>query len=110
MAAQGGEFDYPGFIRKLTDMPLVEGQRRMLDQRLDLLESFLDLENKEGRLFKERHKAQQLTIVDLSCPFVDASTACVLFNICIGLFLAASEAEKMGKVIAVDEAHKVSKS
>lgn len=46
-----------------------------------------------------------LTIVDLSCPFVDDSAACALFNICIALFL--EERGDVGRIVALDEAHKV---
>ncbi|EGD94539.1 hypothetical protein TESG_02052 [Trichophyton tonsurans CBS 112818] len=45
-----------------------------------------------------------LTIVDLSCPFVDENDACALFDICIGIFLEGRG--KGGRVIALDEAHK----
>lgn len=53
-----------------------------------------------------------LTIVDLSDPFVDASTACVLFDICLGIILKrhkeAVTANKIspGLIITLDEAHK----
>ena len=46
-----------------------------------------------------------LTIVDLSCPFVDESAACSMFNICLALFLEDRGAS--GRVVALDEAHKV---
>ena len=46
-----------------------------------------------------------LTIVDLSCPFVDESAACALFNICLALFL--EERQHSGRIVALDEAHKV---
>jgi len=50
-------------------------------------------------------KAGSLTIVDLSCPFVDDGAACVLFNICLALFL--KDRSGVGRVVALDEAHKV---
>ena len=50
-------------------------------------------------------KPGSLTIVDLSCPFVDESAACVMFNICLALFL--EDREKAGRIVALDEAHKV---
>ena len=46
-----------------------------------------------------------LTIVDLSCPFVDESAACAMFNICLALFL--EDRQKAGRIVALDEAHKV---
>ena len=45
-----------------------------------------------------------LTIIDLSCPFVDESAACAMFNICLALFL--EERTQSGRIIALDEAHK----
>jgi len=66
----------------------------------------LDLQSWGAGCFDGIKAGQQLTIVDLSCPFVDSGSACVLFNICIGQFLSATKAEAVGKVIAVDEAHK----
>ncbi|KAL1954881.1 hypothetical protein VTO42DRAFT_470 [Malbranchea cinnamomea] len=45
-----------------------------------------------------------LTIVDLSCPFVDENDACALFNICISIFLEGRK--KAGRIVALDEAHK----
>ena len=46
-----------------------------------------------------------LTIVDLSCPFVDDTAACALFNICLELFLESRG--NIGRIVALDEAHKV---
>lgn len=51
-----------------------------------------------------RMQSRQLTIVDLSCPCVTADMACSLFNICLSLFLEQDSA--IGRVIALDEAHK----
>ncbi|MCJ1285385.1 hypothetical protein MMC26_004725 [Xylographa opegraphella] len=45
-----------------------------------------------------------MTIVDLSCPFVDDSAACALFTICLELFL--ENRGDVGRVVALDEAHK----
>ena len=47
-----------------------------------------------------------LTIVDLSCPFVDDGAACALFNISLALFL--ENRGDVGRIVALDEAHKVS--
>lgn len=46
----------------------------------------------------------QLTIIDLSCPCVTPEMACALFNICLSLFL--QQPATMGRIIALDEAHK----
>lgn len=45
-----------------------------------------------------------MIIVDLSCPCVTAEATCALFNICLNLFL--EQDLKVGRVIALDEAHK----
>jgi len=46
----------------------------------------------------------QLTIVDLSCPCVTPEAACSLFNICLSLFI--EQDSSVGRVVALDEAHK----
>ncbi|KAI9640965.1 hypothetical protein NHQ30_010808 [Ciborinia camelliae] len=50
-------------------------------------------------------KEGELTIVDLSCPCVTAEAASALFNLCLSLFL--EEKSSIGKIVALDEAHKV---
>ncbi|POS85823.1 hypothetical protein EPUL_004986 [Erysiphe pulchra] len=45
-----------------------------------------------------------ITIVDLSCPCVTSDAACALFNMCLNLFL--EQPTKIGRIIALDEAHK----
>lgn len=106
MAAISKDFDYAEFMRRMGEvcMQLMPLQRKPLEQRLELLESFLDL---EGNTDAFDFGAGGITIVDLSCPFVDENTACVLFNICLGVYLQDSSI-KSGKIVAVDEAHKVS--
>ncbi len=66
----------------------------------------------EAALAKSRSKPDiwsfqtgSLTIVDLSCPFIDDGAACVLFNICLALFL--EDRSNASRIIALDEAHKV---
>jgi len=77
--------------------------------RLQLLESFLhraariQLQQLAGKGFSPRPGA--LTIIDLSCPFVTAGDACMLFSICLSLFLGSRNTH--GLLIALDEAHKV---
>jgi hypothetical protein len=103
MATESAEaFNYPKFRRRLDDAGLDRKQAEFLNQRLDLLESFLDL---DGSTTSPGFAAGEITIIDLSCPFVDASTACVLFKIAMGLYLESDTIT--GKVIVLDEAHKV---
>lgn len=50
-------------------------------------------------------QAGELTIVDLSCPCVTVEAASSLFDLCLSLFLEVKS--HIGKVVALDEAHKV---
>jgi hypothetical protein len=82
-----------------------------LEQRLSLLNSFLepsDNNKKSSRAStrSKRFSAGQLTIIDLSDPFLDTASACGLFEIILRLFVRADVGT--GKVLVVDEAHKVS--
>ncbi|KAJ4158622.1 uncharacterized protein LMH87_009140 [Akanthomyces muscarius] len=116
-------FNYGDFKRRLTEQPLVGGQLGPLQQRLDALESFMvpidatktrlqGGNRKHGRFVKGektvdktwKPKAGQLTIVDLSCPCITDATACSLFTICLSLFL--EQQSEVGRVVALDEAHK----
>lgn len=95
-------FNYLDFRRQLDDAGFDRKQEEFLNQRLDLLESFLDL---DGSTTSPSFAAGEITIIDLSCPFMDESTACVLFKVGMGLYLQSDSAT--GKVIVLDEAHKV---
>ncbi|KAI9767672.1 MAG: hypothetical protein M1840_005543 [Geoglossum simile] len=96
-----GTFDYNTFKYRLGNIDLDSKQREFLNQRLDLLESFLDL---KGKTTSPRFEAGGITIIDLSCPFMDPSTACILFQICMNMYLESDS--EIGKVLVVDEAHK----
>jgi hypothetical protein len=84
-----------------------------LEQRLSLLNSFLEPTAQRTSSSKKktasnsdmRFKEGQLTIVDLSDPFLDTASACSLFEIIVRLFVRADV--WTGKVLVVDEAHKV---
>lgn len=114
----GSPFQYAAFKQMIEDEPLTIAQRAPLIQRLDTLQSFMVKEQIRGysafeKLAKSSQgrtgnkwtpKSGQLTIVDLSCPCVTAETACSLFNICLSLFL--EQDPSVGRIIALDEAHK----
>jgi len=76
-----------------------------LEQRMALLTSFMDPNNMGLSQFRPRFAAGQLSIVDLSDPFIDPTSACGLFEIITRLFVRADVGT--GKVLVVDEAHKV---
>ncbi|MCJ1308201.1 hypothetical protein MMC25_001854 [Agyrium rufum] len=83
-------------------------QNGPLKMRLALLESFMTTLQTKVPVDKIssawKFEPGSLTIVDLSCPFVDDGIACSLFSICLALFL--ENREKVGRIVALDEAHK----
>ena len=111
--------DYQDFRDTVLQEKFNEAQRTMLYARLQLLESFMYPRpgvkwlNKDDA--KERLKIAKagilsfqpgsLTIIDLSCPFVDESAACTMFNICLAIFL--EDRQETSRIVALDEAHKV---
>ncbi|KAF9815552.1 hypothetical protein IEO21_04552 [Rhodonia placenta] len=99
----GENFTYAAFQRELKvhKEGFNPAQLAGLKQRLALLEAFLDLKQHSS---KKRFAQGQLTIVDLSDPFVDPAAACDLFQIVIRMFIRADVGT--GKVLVVDEAHK----
>jgi hypothetical protein len=121
MSATGKEFAFYTFEFKLKQAELAANQRNMLNLRLDILRSFKEkvdtvqpnawakskASNTSGfptgdNVFKIEPGA--LTIVDLTDPFVDPNTACVLFDVCFGLF--KENAPKVGMAMVLDEAHR----
>ncbi|OJD36652.1 p-loop containing nucleoside triphosphate hydrolase [Diplodia corticola] len=117
-AQQSFQFDYKRFIRLLEQERLTGDQKGPMTLRLQLLESFLDVDgtddnNNTADMFSP--PPGSLTIVDLTDPFIDASSACTLFDICLALFLEdappspspqSPPSPSLGRVIALDEAHK----
>ncbi|KAK2467424.1 hypothetical protein APHAL10511_000659 [Amanita phalloides] len=95
----GEQFTFTRFQQKLNTHDFSPTQRAMLDQRMALLNSFVSKIPRKSRFSQGR-----LTIIDLSDPFIDASSACSVFEIIVRLFVRAKI--ETGKVILVDEAHK----
>ena len=111
--------DYQAFRDTVLQEKFNEAQRTMLYARLQLLESFMYPRpgvkwlNEDDA--KERLKIAKagtlsfqpgsLTIIDLSCPFVDESAACTMLNICLAIFL--EDRKETSRIVALDEAHKV---
>lgn len=101
--------DFPRFEQTLSAEGFTKDQRGPLALRLQLLKSFLDLNAKTAsrdNIFNP--DPGSLTIVDLTDPFMDGSSACTFFDICLALFL--ENGGDGGRVFALDEAHKVSLS
>lgn len=72
---------------------------------MSLLEAFLDKNRMKNAKPASRFSAGQITIIDLSDPFIDSASACGIFEIITRLFVRAKV--DTGKVLVVDEAHKV---
>jgi len=102
----GENYTYEAFMIALEDSKkdFNPAQQSGLKQRMSLLTSFLD-KNQKRRPTASRFAAGQLTIVDLTDPFIDPSCACGLFEIITRLFVRSKVGT--GKVLVVDEAHKV---
>jgi hypothetical protein len=101
MATEGDAFNYFTFKDRLNECHFNLVQTNMLQMRLGLLESFLDLDNSCP---EPQFKEGEVTILDMSCPFVDANTACILFKIGLQRYL---QSKATGKMVVLDEAHKV---
>ncbi|GJE88165.1 hypothetical protein PsYK624_042480 [Phanerochaete sordida] len=97
-------FDYTKFREQLSAQTFSASQKSMLKLRLSLLDSCLKDGNASNRVsthFKKGH----LTIIDLSSPFMDGSSACGFFDLILGLFVEA-DVKASGKLVVLDEAHK----
>ncbi|KAK0354541.1 hypothetical protein LTR91_006753 [Friedmanniomyces endolithicus] len=131
-AVNGKQLTLADLDRQLDAQNFTPSQRVMLEMRMGLLRSFCASSAKQaladaqarvpGKANKDRLARTQppipeqdlfalqpgtLTIIDLTDPFVDASTACVLFDMCLGLITSGKHLEGSGGlVIALDEAHK----
>lgn len=105
---QGKPFSYKTFRRLLATASerFTPQQSNPMNLRLSLLESFMVSDpvrnNDQSKVLDPQPGT--LTIVDLSDPFVDAATVCVLFDICLSL--VKENMPSCGLVIALDEAHK----
>ncbi|KAI0033797.1 hypothetical protein K488DRAFT_46956, partial [Vararia minispora EC-137] len=103
----GEEFTYKAFMREIDELfdTLNSMQQNSLKQRLELLRTFTSSKLPRSKpLPKPRFAPGQITIVDLSDPFIDTASACGLFEIVLHAFERAEV--DTGKVVLVDEAHK----
>jgi hypothetical protein len=53
-----------------------------------------------------KFESEEMIVIDMSCSFIDESIACVLFDVCLELYLENTESHSE-KIIALDEAHKI---
>lgn len=112
IAMEGSAFTYSRFRKRIDDMPWMDGQKIPLNLRLQLLDSFMapspmTKSTRPARSSEDiwAFEPGSLTIVDLSDPFISSDEACTLFSICLSIFL--EERNKCGRIVAMDEAHKV---
>lgn len=101
-------FNYEGFKAALRTENLTKEQFGPLNLRLELLESFLDLDKRRRTTQSSQShldvQSGTWTIVDLTDPFMDPATVCILFDICLSVF--KDRRPPCGLVVALDEAHK----
>jgi hypothetical protein len=98
--------DFEELKRQLRAQKFNADQKAMLNLRMQLLESFM-ASGKEVKSAEAiwNFEPSSLTIVDLSSESVNEAAACGLYSICLGLFMA--DRNKTGRVVVLDEAHKV---
>jgi hypothetical protein len=99
--SEDGSLDYIKFKKMLKQEKFDATQTNMLEMRLNLLESFLDL---TGTAPEPEFLPGEITIMDLSDAFVSPNTACILFKLGLERFLQCAAP---GKLVVLDEAHKV---
>jgi hypothetical protein len=99
--SKDGSLDYTKFKKALKLETFDATQTNMLEMRLNLLESFLDLTDTAPQ---PDYLPGEITIMDLSDAFISPSTACILFKLGLERFL---QCETPGKLVVLDEAHKV---
>jgi len=104
-----GSFNYAAFKEKLSATQFSPGQGGPMKLRLDLLESFMKFSNGLApRILPNTENdfltgtPGSLTIMDLTDPVIDPDSACVLFDICLSVFIQQTQC---GKIVSLDEAH-----
>jgi hypothetical protein len=136
IAREGNGFSMLKFLKAIEAEKFQGTQKSMLDQRMYILKTFSatatpamvekEYPKEKGNVLRQRKVNQgvglpgdcitiekgTLTIVDLSGDFVDASTACTMFDICLAVILKRHQKavrEKRiaaGLIVTLDEAHK----
>ncbi|KAL1799123.1 hypothetical protein ACET3X_003160 [Alternaria dauci] len=100
--SNGGDtvLDYAAFKKKIKEAGFTRDQMQPLQIRLNILDSFLDL---NGTAEEPTYEPGEVTIMDLSDDTMSSSTACALFKLGMNDYLGSSA---KGKMIVLDEAHK----
>lgn len=105
-------FDYGVFKKAIEEKKktdFTKEQNMPLDLRIQLLEAML-LECQKGKVenagsITTHFKRGEVTIVDLTDPFINESAASALFDMALSLYLETEIPS--GKLLVLDEAHKV---
>ncbi|KAK7954203.1 hypothetical protein PG988_014897 [Apiospora saccharicola] len=112
LAMEGPQkFTYSTFRQRVDQFPWLRGQETPLKMRLQLIDSFI-APGPHTTSTRPAPAAEDIwafepgtvTIIDLSDPQISSDDACVLFAICLSIFLKSPS--KSGRVVAMDEAHK----
>lgn len=105
-------FTYSTFRQRVDQFPWLRGQETPLKMRLQLIDSFIapgphTTSTRPAPAAENiwEFKPGTITILDLSDPQISSDDACVLFATCLSIFLKSPC--KNGRVVAMDEAHKV---
>ncbi|TFK55842.1 hypothetical protein OE88DRAFT_1731482 [Heliocybe sulcata] len=101
----GENFTVQGFNSKLDEhkQKWNPAQKAGFEQRMALMNTFTGT-NKQVKGLGSLFAKGQLTVIDLSSPFIDPASACGIFEIAVRMFLRVNVGT--GKVLVVDEAHK----
>ncbi|KAK8040787.1 hypothetical protein PG994_013794 [Apiospora phragmitis] len=104
-------FTYTEFCHRVKQFPWLRGQETPLKMRLQLIDSFVapgqhTTSTRPAPAAEDiwAFKPGTITIIDLGDPQISSDDACVLFAICLSIFLKSPS--KCGRVVAMDEAHK----
>jgi hypothetical protein len=101
------KIDYIIFKNRILSKSLSSDQLASLSLCLNSLKSFIEVDNNNNNNNNNDwiHHSENLTIVDLSCSFVDSDIVCELFDMCLDVFL--EQRMNIDRVIVLNEAHKV---
>lgn len=112
LRSMGNEnFKYEKFKKSLAQKSseFTTQQQAPLNLRIQLLESILlECQGKNSGVsgsIKQYFKPGTITIVDLTDPFLNAASSSALFDIALSLYLETEI--RTGKLLVLDEAHKV---
>ncbi|KAK8066768.1 hypothetical protein PG997_013515 [Apiospora hydei] len=112
MAMEGPQnFTFTKFRQRIDQFPWLRGQETPLKMRLQLIDSFIapghhTTSTRPAPASEDiwAFKPGTITILDLSDPQISSDDACILFAICLSIFLKSPS--QCGRVVAMDEAHK----